>query len=357
MSRVRWILWIGIALLLVGCTQKSGPTKPKPTDPPLYGARVVPRISADVDPYLLDAYQALDVDGNQIAHIAISWADVERGPVARDWSMLDPNVEQARRHKMKLSVVVEFVHGGETEAPSWRWPVFPEWEDPELRAELSRFLRELAFRADGTVAYLWLGEGPDRTAALYGDSDAAIAAFYAAIADSARAAFPGAAIGTVISPRLLAEDGKEQLVRGILESLDLIGICVSTESDGASLPSPEATLDAIKAAVAPWDGGRFAILEAGYPSGGALGSSEAAQAHFASLAGAWLYSRPATMDLFSWAAIQDPSTDFADTLGIRRFPSDPVARAAFTGRQVSIAMRRLDGSPKLARQSWLDAHP
>jgi hypothetical protein len=357
MSRVRWIPWIGIALLLVGCTQKSGPTKPKPTDPPLYGALVVPKISSEVDPYLLDAYQALDVDGNQIGHIAISWADVERGPAARDWSAFDPNVEQARRHEMKLSVVVEFVHGGETEAPSWRWPVFPDWDDPDLRTGLAQFLRELAFRADGTIAYLWLGEGPDRTAALYGDSDVAIAAFYAAIADSARAAFPGAAIGTVVSPRLLAEDGREQFVRGILGGLDLIGICVSTEAAGASLPTPEAALDAMRAAIAPWEGGRFAILEAGYPSGAALGSSEAAQAQFASLAGAWLHSRPSTMDLFSWAAIHDPSSDLADSLGLRRFPNDSAARAAYAARLGSIGLRRLDGSPKPARQTWLDAHP
>ncbi len=220
MSRIRTICGIGIALLAIGCTQKSGPTKPKPTDPPLYGAQVVPRVSEQVDPLLVDAYQALDVDGNQIGHFALSWAEVEQGLITRNWSMFDPHVEQARRHGMKLSIVLEFVHGEEGEAPAWRWPVFPDWDDPTLRSGLAAFLRELAFRADGMIAYLWLGEGLDRHAALYAGNDAQIAAFYAAIADSARAAFPNAAIGTMISPRLLGEDGKESLIREVLGSLE-----------------------------------------------------------------------------------------------------------------------------------------
>jgi hypothetical protein len=357
MSRIRTICGIGIALLAIGCTQKSGPTKPKPTDPPLYGAQVVPRVSEQVDPLLVDAYQALDVDGNQIGHFALSWAEVEQGPIARNWSTFDPHVEQARRHGMKLSIVLEFVHGEEGEAPAWRWPVFPDWDDPNLRTGLAAFLRELAFRADGMVAYLWLGEGIDRHAALYAGNDAQIAAFYAAIADSARAAFPNAAIGTMISPRLLGEDGKESLIRGILGSLDLIGLSLSTEGSGAAPPAPEAALVAMETAINPWLGGRFAILEAGYPSDASLGSSEAAQADFLARTGAWLFDRPSNLELFCWAGIHDPAAHIAAEFALRRFPNDPAGQTAYAARLASIAMRRLDGSPKLGRQAWIEAHP
>ena len=357
MSRIHMVLWIGFTILLAGCTEESGPTNPKPTDPPLYGALVTPRVSDEADPLLVDAYQALDVDGGQIGHLALSWAAVEQGATTRDWSRLDPHVEQARRRDMKLSVVVEFIHGGEGEAPAWRWPVFPDWDDPGLLAGLSSFLRELAFRADGTIAYLWLGEGPDRHAALYAGNDAQIEAFYAAIADSARAVFPTAAIGTMITPALLEQDGKEALVRTILESLDLIGLSLYVAKDGDSFPVPAAALEWMKQAIAPWQSGRFAVLEAGYPSGAAVGSSEETQAEFVTLVGSWLFDRPTTLELFCWSPGIDPSSELAPDLAIRRFPNDGDAQGAFAEELRSMALRRLDGSPKLGRQAWIEARP
>jgi hypothetical protein len=354
MQRIRALCLLVVGLLFLGCSDSSGPTDPEPPDPPLYGALVVPRISYEVDPLLVDAYQALAVDGNQIGHLGLSWAKVEISEQIRDWSSFDPHVEQARRRGMKLSVVIEFLHGGEGEAPAWRWPTFPDWDDPDLRLELSRFLRELAVRANGTIGYLWLGEGPDRNAALYPGTDEALAAFYADIADSARAAFPGTAVGTVTSPRLLAENGKEALVREILGSLDLIGLSVSTEEAAAS---PAAALDTMERAIAPWLDTRFAILDAGYPSGADHGSTEAEQAEFATLTAEWLRDRPSKLELFCWAAIHDPSATLAAEIADRRFPSSTVEAASLASWLRSVAMRRLDGSPKLARQAWVETHP
>lgn len=357
MLRIRFLCWICLPALAIGCTEKSGPTRPLAPEPPLYGAFVVPKISEQADPLLDHAYQAMGAEGNQIAHLGLSWAETERGASLWDWSKFDRHVEQARRKGMGLSVVIEFVHGGEGEAPQWRWPVFPDWDDPDLRMGLALFLRELSTRADGTIAYLWLGEGPDRAAALSPGNDAHILAFYQAIADSARAVFPNAAIGTVISPRLLAADGKESLVRELMLSLDLIGLSVPTDAQGGALPAPEAAIASMAESVVAWEGGRFAVLDVGYPSGAALGSSEAVQAQFATRAGEWLHDRPENLELYCWGAISDPSPELAGSLAGRRFPNDAGERAADSVRWVSVALLRLDGTPKAGRQAWVEARP
>jgi hypothetical protein len=357
MVRIRSLCWIGLSVLAIGCTEKSGPTDPPSSDPPLYGAFVVPKISEAADPLLDHAYQAIGAEGNRIAHLSISWAETERGANIWNWTTFDRHVEQARRKGLRLSVVVEFVHGGEGEAPGWRWPVFPDWDDPNLRTGLALFLRELSTRADGTIGYLWLGEGPDRAAAQSPGNDAQILAFYAAIADSARAAFPNAWIGTVVSPRLLAADDKESLVRDLLPSLDLIGLSVATEASNGALPAPQVAVESMAQAVAAWEGGRLAVLDAGYPSGTALGSSEALQAEFATRAGEWLHDRPENLELFCLGAISDPSAELAGSLARRRFPNDADEREADSVRWISAALLRLDGTPKIGRQAWIEARP
>lgn len=346
-----------ILLISASCTEESGPDKPEPRDPPLYGALVTPRGDLDVDPYLVDAYQALGVDGYQIGHLALSWSAIEVGPSRRNWLVFDRHVQQSIRRGIGLSVVVEFVHGADGDVPPWIWTDFPGWEDPALATKLNSFLREVGERAQGTIRYLWLGEGIDRFAAAYPGDEPLIIAFYAELADSAREIFPEARIGTMITPALLEATGGEPLVRQILAHLDLIGLSVPPEPAAGAVPAPAVAFETLKERIAPWQDAPFAILETGYPSGDDLLSSVVNQKVFVSTIAGWLWNKPALLELFCWSPIHDAGSSLADSLAARRYRTQVPARATMVSLLRSSALRRLDGSPKAGRQVWVEDRP
>ncbi len=354
-----WLLLLGIlpALGLLSCDDDSGPDDPGEPEPLVYGSLVTPRSDLDVDPYLVDAYQSLGVDGYQLGHFAVSWSAVERGPASHDWTRFERHVEQARRRSMGLSVVVEFVHGAEGDVPAWRWPEFPGWEDPDLLPALAGFIREMTRRSRGTIRYLWLGEGIDRFAARYPGDEPHIVQFYESLADSARAILPETRIGTMITPATLDATGGEPLVRDLLDRLDLIGLAIPAEPTAGAIPPPDVALGVLRLRIAAWEGSPFAVIDAGYPSGEDFASSPAIQSAFASTLAAWLRTRPATLELFCWSPIHDAGPALADSLAMRRFPLEDEARARMSALLRSSALRRLDGSPKVGRQVWVEERP
>jgi hypothetical protein len=350
-----------VVACITGCS-KSSTTKPDGGTPLLYGALVTPK--SPYDPTFTDAYLTLAVDQYQVGHIALSWGAIQKGDAIFDWSSLDPHVQKAYPARKKLSVAVEFIHGGESDVPAYRWSEFPGWEDSTLRRVLVSFLREMKGRFPHedslqTLGWLWLGEGPDRYAAAFPGDDAAMLAFYGAVADSARRIFPHARIGTIITPALLAETNGEALIRSLRDSLDVIGLSVFPEDEPTPLQTPQAALQTMIAEIAPWQSRAVAVLEAGYPSSTALGSDETKQQQFAALLGQWLAGRPSTLELFCWSPLFDTNALLADSLARRRFPAegDTAARADFARRIATMSLHRIDGSNKLGRQTWVESRP
>ncbi len=342
---------------LLSCGGDDGPSRPDPLPPLEYGALVTPRASLESDPLLVDGYQNFGADGFTVAHLAISWAQVEKGPVVRDWRVLDLHVHHARQRGLKLSVVLEFIHGGRVEIPAWMGSEFPGWESQDLGWALARFLREMGVRSQGTIGYLWLGEGADRYAAADLDDDRAMVAFISMIGDSARAVFPTARIGTLVDPVTVVETGKETLVRALRDSLDLLGLCLDSVVDPGEDVDPATALARIGEGVAPWSDGPLAIIEIGYPSTAPFGSSEGEQAAFASLVAQWLTARPRELELFCWSPLHDAGPPLADSLALRRHPSDAQARTVFAAMLSCSALRRFDGSPKPGRQRFFEERP
>ncbi len=320
---------------------------------------MTPRVSMAADPLLVDAYQNLGADGFRVGHLAISWAGIERSRILRDWTPLDLQVVRAHQRGMKLSVLLEILHGGEPEAPRWLWSDFPDWQNPELATNFVRFLHELRGRAGDTIGFLWLGEGPDRYADIYVDEAEAMVSFLAMAGDSARRIFPEARIGIMASPATIAQNGHGDVVRALRDSLGIVGLSLYPRaSDIPEEPfNPQTALVQLEDAIAPWIDRPFAVLEAGYPSGAAVQSSEEDQAVFASLLAGWLDSRPPTLELFCWSPLHDPEPALADSLALRRYPREPEARADFAARLASTALRRNDGTPKPARQRFYEERP
>lgn len=345
------------AFAICSCGDDSDPSKPASPVPLSYGALVTPRVSLDVDPLLVDAYQNLGADRFEVAHLAVSWAGIERGQVDRDWSDLDLHVNRARQKGIKLSVVVELLHGGEVEVPAWRWQEFPGWGDPDLGWGFVRFLRELQVRSKGTIAYLWLGEGADRYADEDTEDGGPLVSFLSMAGDSARRIFPGTRIGTLVNPLMVGGQGQETLVRALRDSLGLLGLWIYPAGAEGAPVDPATAIATLENAIDPWKDGPLAILEYGYPSSPDLGSSEEEQAQFASLTAQWLRSRPLRLELFCWAPLHDAGPSLAESLALRRFPLDPEASGAFAGLLSCSGLRRNDGSPKAARQRFYEERP
>lgn len=363
-SLVRSIVFVTVVVVasLAGCSS-SDTTKPGGVGALSYGALVNPK--PPYDPFLTEAYRTLAVDHNQVGHLVLSWGSIQRGDSSFDWSFLDRHIQKAVPAEIKLSVAIELIHGGEADVPAYRWPDFPGWDDSTLQASFVGFLRAVERRFPErdstlhTLKWLWIGEGPDRFAAAFPGDDAAMLAFYDAVADSARRIFPHARIGTIITPAGLQETHGEPLVRQLRSSLDVIGLSVFPEDLPGGLQEPEEALQTMAAWITPWEDRPVAVLEAGYPSSGSLGSSEVKQTDFAGLLAAWLRSRPATLELFCWSPLFDMDADLADSLSFRRFPAagDTTLRADFARRIASMSLHRIDGTNKPARQTWMEARP
>ncbi len=343
-----------------GCS-KSSTTKPQGGGGLLYGALVTPK--SPYDPFFTDAYLTLAVDQYQVGHIALSWGAIQKGDALFDWSSLDPHIQKAFPAGKKLSIAIEFIHGGEADVPAYRWPEFPGWEDPGLRRVLVSFLREMKSRFPNrdslhTLGWLWLGEGPDRYAAAFPGDDSKMIAFYGVLADSARAIFPYARIGTIITPSLLGQTHGDALIRSLRDSLDVIGLSVLPEDEPA-LGSPRTAVETMAAQITTWADRPVAVLEAGYPTAAALGSDEAKQQEFAGILCQWLRGRPSTLELFCWSPLFDTNVALADSLAKRRFPAeaDTAARADFARRIATMSLHRIDGTNKLGRGTWVESRP
>jgi hypothetical protein len=366
-SVARAVLLVTVAALLElpsggGCSRSKSPPRPEPGPQLLYGSLVTP--VTQHDPYLDEAYRTLSIDGNDVAHFAISWGAVDRSNGVRDWLSLDQHIEKARLRGTKISLAFEFIHGGVADFPSYHYEYFPGWSDPDLLVILSGILREVKQRFPAgdsrhDLAYLWLGEGPDRFAIANPDGGEGMLAFYGALADSARRIFPYAKVGTIITPGMIGETQGEPLIRALEDSLDVLGLSVFPQAPPQGVAEPTAALQTMVADIAPWEGKPFAILEAGYPSAETLGSSEEKQTAFATLVAQWLKSRPATLELFCWSPLSDAGTVVIDSLAGRRFPrpEDGSEREDFARRIATMSMHRIDGSVKPALHEWVDRRP
>ncbi len=341
----------------LSCGKDSSRPEPEPAVPLVYGALVTPRVSLEADPLLVDGFQSLGADGYTVAHLAISWAQIEKGQGVRDWRTLDRFVRQARQRGMKLSVVVEFVHGGVVDLPAWRWSEFPGWDSPDLGFAMAGFLRELSVRSQGTIRYLWLGEGIDRYAAAHPDDEASLAAFVSMIGDSARVILPGSRIGTLVNPGSVDGMPRSSLIRSLRDSLGILGLWFDPALDLSGTTDPAAAMARVKEGTALWSDGPLAVLELGYPSSGRFGSSEAGQAEFASLLSRWLRGRPPEMELLCWSPLHDAGPAVADSLALRRYPADGVGRELFASFLSCDGLRRMDGSPKPGRQRFFEERP
>jgi len=325
---------------------------------------VTPIISFEVDPYLANAYQTLRVDGNEVGHVALSWSAIDVANGVRNWWPLDAHIQKAYAQGTKLSIAIEFIHGGEADLPAYRWGEFPGWDSTDLLDILTAFLGDMKGRFPRgdtvhTLAYLWLGEGPDRFAATNPGQDAEMLRFYGRLVAEARRTFPAAHIGTIVTPALIAQPQGGALVRALRDSLDILGLAVYPEDLPGGLPDPQIALERMADAIAPWQDGPFAVLEAGYPSSEALGSSLNRQSAFADLLADWLHRRPATLELFCWSPLSDPNGALADSLARRRFPleADSSLRVDFARRIATMSLHNLDGSVKPARYDWVDRRP
>ncbi|MBM3286403.1 MAG: hypothetical protein FJY88_03490 [Candidatus Eisenbacteria bacterium] len=347
-----------VCLLALSCSDDSDSLRPQPPGPLVYGSLLTPRVSMEADHLLADAYQHLGADRFSVAHLSLSWSGVASGPVLRRWGAFASHVRRALEEGTTLSVVLEIVHGGEADIPEWFRPEFPGWEDQDLKWELVRFLRELARRSQGTVGYLWLGEGADRYAASHEDEAEALRLFLAEIADSTRQIFPGAKVGTLITPSIVSENGQADFVRSLRGSLDLLGLSVFAADTVGGDADPGRSVAEVTAAIAPWSDRPFAILETGFPSTGLFGATEEQdQAAFASAIATWLRQRPGTLSLFCWAPLHDANSELSDSLARRRYPGDPAEQARFRALMGASGLRRNDGSMKPSRQIFYDERP
>lgn len=341
-----------LLLLLPGCTEDSDLTGPPEGEPPPYGALVTPRASFQADPLLVDAYQALSGDGYSVAHFALSWSEVALGEQQRNWVPLDLHVHNAAREGISLSVSLELIHGGALDLPAYL-PALT-WSEPDLIYALSRFLRELAERGQGTIRFLWLGEGPDRYAREHPGEEAAMLAFYGTLADTLGRILPEARWGVLVDPQEVASLGDASFVRGLRDRLGGLGLSVYPEREGDL--APDLALQRLGEAIGPWADRPFAVLESGYRSD-APGQGEDGQSLYASLLCGWLRERPSTLELFCWSPIHDAAEDLADSLAGRRYPNDPAPRERYALLLRSASLRRLDGSRKPAREVFVSERP
>ncbi|MDM7917318.1 MAG: hypothetical protein QUU85_18925, partial [Candidatus Eisenbacteria bacterium] len=234
-----------LSLLLLACSDDSGPAKPGEVDKAIYGELITPVYSYERDPVLSDAYQALKVDGNQVAHFAISWSQVEPSdePAERDWSSFDIHVRQAREKDVALSMVLQIVQGDSVDVPAWIG--FSGFGDATLRAQLAQFFRQAGLRAYGRLDWVWLGEGFDRYLSAHPEEEEAVSRFLGAMTDSLHRSVPDVTVGIAISPASLEKSGKQAWARAVRDSLDLVGLSVFPALAGGSLAGPDAALSLI----------------------------------------------------------------------------------------------------------------
>ncbi len=360
-SPLKRLLRVGLLpvflLLTTGCEDNSGPTKPEEPEPPLYGALVTPVRSYGADPLLARAYQSLTGDRYDVAHAAVSWAEIATGRESRNWQPLDLHVRRAIVSQLKLSIVLEFLHGGEVEVPEYVEFMGWSWDEPQILWELARFLREFAMHAQGTVDYLWLGEGPDRYVTRYPEFRMAVSSFYAVLADSAKQIFPEAKLGILVSAPQLAETGQSDFVRALRDTLGMIALSVYPEELDPDHLEPSAALTLIRDSIEPWTDAPFAIVETGYSSEATPGNAGGSQSDFVTIFGKWLHQRPETLELLCWSPVHDAGSDLADRLAERRYPVNIEARERYAAILTTNSLRRLDGSRKPAREVFLEVRP
>lgn len=342
-------------LALASCSDESGPVdieEPGP-DPLVYATFVTPRGGPERDPLLADAYQHVGADGYQVASLWLLWSDVAVGPVLRDWTPLNLHVQRAHQKGIRLSIVLDLYPGGDPDFPRYRWPLFPGYENPDLYHELALFLAELAGRGGDDIAYLWLGQEPERYLDLYPDDGGTFAAFFAAVADTARALFPDATIGIALDPVAASSTGAHREFTDALRTqVDMTGLVFAPDVIGA----PEPALAAMTGAAGRYLDRPASILEIGYPSSGGA-TDEAAQDRFMGLFLAWMRSRPSTLEMVCWMPLHDVSSALADSLARQRRPFDEDERARYAAALATHGMRRLDGTPKASRQTFVEDRP
>jgi hypothetical protein len=323
----------------------------------LLGALVTPRISYEIDPLLSDAYQSISGDDYQVAHTAVSWAEVVPEFTVRNWEGVDIHIEQARRRGIQLSLAVEFLRGGDVDLPRYVEDAGWAWDEPSLVWELSRFLRELKARSRDTIGYLWLGEGPDRYVERYPEREDSLLSFYGVLADSARRIFPNARLGVLIAVPALDRTGRVDLIRALRDTLGSVALSVYPEELAGEGQTPEEALGELQSAIEVWRDGPFAIVESGYasgPDGGSVGDDQSA---FAIILGDWLRGWPSSLEFFCWSPIHDAAADLADSLAARRYPEDAVSREQYASILSSTSLRRLDGTRKPAREIFMEYRP
>ena len=213
---------------------------------------------------------------------------------------------------------------------------------------------------DGTIAYLWLGEGPDRTRPTTRVRIARIVSFYAALADSARTAiFPDTRIGTLVTPVLLAANGKETFVRSLRRPLTSSGSPSSRRRRPRGCSRrPRRRLKHAKRTFSPGWRDRSRSSRPVTRRAEASGIRPRRSSRSTPRAG-WLALR-SPLDPRAVLLVPDPRSKHG-TGGftrLRRFPSSSAEQAQFAGSgSLSMALRRLDGSPKLGRQVWFEERP
>lgn len=341
----------------IACVDDDGPVGPGPGARFAYGALITPRVSYEIDSLLVDAYQSITGDDYQVAHTAISWSEIAVAATVRIWRSLDLHVQQARSDGVRLSVVLEFMHGGEADIPGYIEDHGWGWEDPTFLWEMERFLGELAIRSQETIDYLWLGEGPDRYAIRHPDEEERLVPFFAALAEIAREKFPNARIGVLVNVAELERSGKVDLIRAIRDSVGAVALSVYPEEIDGELTTPEAALTTLDQSVMPWVDAPFAIVETGYPSDSGSGLSFEDQSQFATVLADWLRGQPSTLRLFCWSPVHDARADLADSLAGRRYPFDSQARERYSSILSRTSLRRLDGARKPAREVFRELRP
>lgn len=282
--------------------------------------------------------------GLQFASLSVAWDDLEARPGEFG---ADPNwLAIANRYYaaegVPLALTIAAIDTNRVRLPDDLQG--RRLDDPEVMARFGRLLDYVFTQIpDVDLAVLAIGNEVDITLGADTDAWRAYQKFFEAAAATSRALRPGVPVGAKMTLAGLAGD-----LRGQAQTLNALADLVLVtyyplEADFGVQP-PQVVREDLATLVASHPGQRIGILEAGYPSSTALGSSEELQAEFVrQVFRAWDdYAAEIPLLNFTWLtdASDGAVHGWAEYYGLQD--------ERFVAYLATLGLRRSDGTPKPA---------
>lgn len=358
-SRPLPVLLLPVLLLSVvlGCSNSDHGSGPQDGSRAFLGVFANAQGVPGADPLLTKAYADVRQGGFALAQFRLDWGETEARLGVYDWSELDLHELRTRGDQVERTIPlsVEILLIDNQIRGSLPDDLRGQWLDGvNFRVRFARFASDVARRARGRLAYLWIGREVDVYLAAHPEEVQPFLALVQTCRDSLRAVDPGLLVGTSFAYAEAREGGWLGVVDPLLPALDRVGLTIfGRNRNYVQTLDPDETLALVREGVEAFADRRVVVLATGYPRGA---SPTDPQETFARGLTAYLDDPPENLDGVIWDPLYDYAPEVAAQIADRLYGGEPDRSAAYQEQLRSLGIKDVGGNltgTSIFLWSWL----